>query len=119
MRHLQLGIIDIDFEHRKVIAANDRLLLTANEFDVLSYLTAHANTTVTHGELSQAVCGRGHEDEQECLCVLISHLRKTIESSPRDPKYLLTDFCVGYGNCGPFNQASLVSTNKSPGKMTP
>jgi hypothetical protein len=39
---------------------------------VLSYLTAHANTTVTRSELSQAVWGHGHEDEQECLRVLLT-----------------------------------------------
>ena len=83
-------------EQRTFIAGDDHLLLTLTEFDLLSYLGANANTTVAHRELAQAVSGRAHEDEQECLRVLINRFQKTIESSPRDPKYLLTDFCVGY-----------------------
>ena len=57
-------------EQRTVIAGDDHLLLTLTEFDLLSYLGANANTTVAHRELAQAVSGRAHEDEQECLRVL-------------------------------------------------
>ena len=83
-------------EQRTVIAGDDHLLLTLTEFDLLSYLGANANTTVTHGELAQAIWSRGHEDEQECLRVLINRPRKTIESFPKDPKYLLTDIWAGH-----------------------
>jgi two-component system KDP operon response regulator KdpE len=94
--HLQLGDIEIDFQARKIIAHNEELRMTSKEFDLLAYLTAHANKTITHRELLQAVWGPDYGNEQEYLRVFINRLRKKIEPSPSDPKYLLTEPWVGY-----------------------
>jgi two-component system KDP operon response regulator KdpE len=94
--HVHLGDVEIDFEARKIITRTEQLRLTLKEFDLLWYLASHANKTITHRELLRAVWGPDYGDEQEYLRVFINRLRKKIESSPSDPKYLLTEPWVGY-----------------------
>lgn len=93
---LQLKDVEVDFQARQVIARNEEVRLTSKEFDLLSYLAARPNKTITHRELLQAVWGPDYGDEQEYLRVFINRLRKKIERSPKDPKYLLTEPWVGY-----------------------
>jgi two-component system KDP operon response regulator KdpE len=93
---LQLGGVEIDFASRQVRAGSEELRLTSKEFDLLSYFATHPNKTLTHRELLQAVWGPDYGDEQEYLRVFINRLRKKIERSPKNPKYLLTEPWVGY-----------------------
>ncbi|MGB6198872.1 MAG: response regulator transcription factor [Candidatus Acidiferrales bacterium] len=94
--HIRLGDVEIDFEMRRVIAHGDPVRLTSKEFDLLSYLASHANRTITHRELLHAVWGPDYGDEQEYLHVFVNRLRKKIEHSSKNPKYLLTEPWVGY-----------------------
>jgi two-component system KDP operon response regulator KdpE len=93
---LHLGDIEIDLLARQVIARGEPVRLTAKEFDLLSYLATHANRTITHRELLQAVWGPDYGGEQEYLHVFVNRLRKKIERSAKNPKYLLTEPWVGY-----------------------
>jgi two-component system KDP operon response regulator KdpE len=93
---LKLGNIEIDFEARRVIVQNEQIRLTTKEFDLLFYLAAHPNKTITHRELLQAVWGPDYGGEQEYLRVFVNRLRKKIEATPSSPKYLLTEPWVGY-----------------------
>jgi two-component system KDP operon response regulator KdpE len=94
--HLQLGDVAIDFEARRVIVAGKQVRLTAKEFDLLLYLATNANRTVTHRELLSEVWGSEHVDERKYLRVFVNRLRKKIESTPHEPKYLITEPFVGY-----------------------
>jgi two-component system KDP operon response regulator KdpE len=93
---LKLGDIEIDFEARRIIAGGKQVRLTTKEFDLLCYLAAHANKTITHRELLQGVWGPDYGGEQEYLRVFVNRLRKKIEAIPSSPKYLLTEPWVGY-----------------------
>ncbi len=94
--HLHLGDVEIDFEARRVIVAGKHVRLTAKEFDLLLYLATNANRTVTHRELLSEVWGSEHVDERKYLRVFVNRLRKKIESTPHEPKYLITEPFVGY-----------------------
>jgi two-component system KDP operon response regulator KdpE len=95
-QRLQLGDVGIDFEARRVNARGEQIRLTTKEFDLLTYLAAHAGKTLTHRELLQAVWGPDYGDEQEYLRVFMGRLRKKIEAVPSSPKFLLTEPWVGY-----------------------
>jgi two-component system KDP operon response regulator KdpE len=90
------GYIDIDFRSRNVTVRGRDVRLTPKELELLRYLVAHPNETVTHRELLQAVWGADYGDELEYLRVFVNQLRKKIEPNPAKPKYLLTDPWVGY-----------------------
>jgi two-component system, OmpR family, KDP operon response regulator KdpE len=93
---LKLGEIEIDFEARRINANGKQVRLTIKEFDLLFYLAAHANKTITHRELLQEVWGPDYGGEQEYLRVFVNRLRKKIEASPSSPKFLMTEPWVGY-----------------------
>jgi two-component system KDP operon response regulator KdpE len=95
-KQLELGDIKIDFEARRIIAENKQTRLTTKEFDLLFYLAAHANKTITHKELLKEIWGPDYGGEQEYLRVFVNRLRKKIEAYPASPKYLLTEPWVGY-----------------------
>ena len=93
---VHLGEIEIDFEARQVLGYKGPIRLTPTEFELLSYLVAHANKTIGHTELLRAVWGPDYGGEHEYLRVFINHLRKKLERTPTKPKYLMTDPWVGY-----------------------
>jgi two-component system, OmpR family, KDP operon response regulator KdpE len=94
--HLKLGDIEIDFETRQVKGGQDQERLTPKEFELLSYMAAHANKIITHRELLQEVWSSDATDQKEYLRVFINRLRNKIEREPEDPQYLLTEPWVGY-----------------------
>ena len=95
-QQLRLGEVEIDFASRQVIARGRTVRLTPKEFELLSYLVARRNRTISHRELLQAVWGPDYGDELEYLRVFINRLRKKIELHPSKPCFLLTDAWAGY-----------------------
>ena len=88
--------LEIDFAGRRVRVHDKNVRLTPKEFDLLRQLVAHGGKPVPHRELLQAVWGPDYGDETEYLRVFINHLRKKIEPSPAQPKYILTEPWIGY-----------------------
>ena len=93
---LKLDDAEINFESRRVIVAGRPVRLTSKEFDLLLYLATHRNRTIPHRELLREVWGSEHVEERKYLRVFINRLRKKIEASSREPKFLLTEPFVGY-----------------------
>ena len=90
------GAVQVDFDSRQVTAPGRTVRLTPKEFDLLRYLVGHANKTVSHRELLQAVWGPDYGDQVDYLRVFVNQLRKKIEPKPSSPAYLLTEPWVGY-----------------------
>jgi two-component system KDP operon response regulator KdpE len=88
--------VEIDLPSRQITVRGRASHLTAKEFDLLSYLLARPNKTITHRELLQAVWGPDYGDELEYLRVFINRLRKKFEPNPAKPQFLLTDAWAGY-----------------------
>ena len=91
-----VGQLIIDFDTRTVSLGPAATRLTPKELDLLRYLTQHANQTVTHRELLQAVWGPDYGDEVGYLRVFIKSLRKKIEPNPEKPEYITTEPWIGY-----------------------
>ena len=93
---LQLDDLEINFTTRRVIAGGNEVRLTRKEFDLLQYLVTNANTPIPHRRLLQAIWGPDYGNEVVYLRVFINQLRKKIEPDPANPRYILTEPCVGY-----------------------
>jgi two-component system, OmpR family, KDP operon response regulator KdpE len=94
--HLKLDEVEINLEVRRVIVAGKHVRLTLKEYELLLYLASHPNRTIPHRELLREVWGAEHMNERKYLRVFINRLRKKIEASPREPKFLLTEPFIGY-----------------------
>jgi two-component system KDP operon response regulator KdpE len=63
--------------------------------DVLRHLAAHANKTVMHREVLQAVWGPDYGEAVDSLRIIVSQLRKKIDIEPAHPISILTELWVG------------------------
>ena len=95
-QRIVLGKAEIDFQSRRVQFPDRVLRLTPKEFDLLRYLSTHANRPISHRELLQAVWGPDYGDEVEYLRVFINQLRKKVEEDPAQPRFILTEPWIGY-----------------------
>jgi two-component system KDP operon response regulator KdpE len=93
---VKIGTVEVDFDARRVTTRGRNVRLTPKEFELLRYLTAHANKVLTHRELLQAVWGPDYGEEVDYLRVFVNQLRKKIEADPSKPAHLITEPWVGY-----------------------
>src|SRR5262245_42151427 len=68
---IAIGAVEVDFDARQVTAKGKTVRLTPKEFELLRYLVAHANKTVSHRELLQAVWGPDYGDQVDYLRVFV------------------------------------------------
>lgn len=90
------GAITLDVDARRVTVSGKEVKLTPKEFEVLKFLVLNAGKVVTHRALLQAVWGWESADQTEYLRVIINQLRRKMEPSPQEPKYIITEPWVGY-----------------------
>jgi two-component system, OmpR family, KDP operon response regulator KdpE len=90
------GAIMLDPVRRRVERSGLEVHLTPREFDALQFLMMHAGRPVTHARLIGALRGSGFGNEPAYSRVLVGQLRKKLEDDAADPKYILTDSCIGY-----------------------
>ena len=93
---IAIGEIEVQPAKRTVKKAGQPVRLTPKEYDILYYLMAHAGRAITHGKLLTSVWGAQYRQEVDYLRTFVRQLRKKIEDDPSNPRYLLTDTCVGY-----------------------
>jgi two-component system KDP operon response regulator KdpE len=101
---LGVGDFHIDFEVRRVQVNGQPVRLTPKEFDLFTFMARHPNRVLRHKTLLGAVWGEASEDQSEYLRVFVGQLRKKLESDSSNPRYLVTEPCVGYR----FNPTGLV-----------
>jgi len=90
------GEVTIDPERRQVTVAGRPIELTPTEFDLLVVLARHPGRVFTRLELLDRVQGYAFEGYERTVDAHVKNLRQKIEPDPRQPRYLLTVFGVGY-----------------------
>ncbi|AXC11238.1 DNA-binding response regulator KdpE [Acidisarcina polymorpha] len=93
---LTIGEIILDPVRHRLFKNGVEIKLTPREFSATQFLMENAGRPVTHARLLTLLWGSGYGDEREYLRVLISTLRKKVESDPTKPEYLLTESYIGY-----------------------
>jgi len=88
--------ISIDFARRRLTARGRQTHLPPKQFHILKYLVSNRGKPVPSHVLCELVWGAASIEHTENLRVLISQLRKLIESDPEHPKHILTKPRVGY-----------------------
>jgi DNA-binding response OmpR family regulator len=87
----------IDLERRRVSRGNNRLSLTATEFEILRHLASRPGRVYSRRELLELV--RDYEaldQDEKTINVHVSHLREKLEDDPSDPAFILTVRGAGY-----------------------
>ena len=90
------GRLRIDLAAHKVSANGVDVSLTPIEQKLLLYLAINAGRVLTYNQILENVWGPGYEDSETNLKVYVRRLRKKIEPDPARPRYVLTQWGIGY-----------------------
>jgi DNA-binding response OmpR family regulator len=91
-----VGDIAIDSGSREVHVGNQRVELTAREFDLLLHFARHPGQVFSRAQLLDSVWGFGHEGYEHTVNSHINRLRGKIERDGDQPQYIITVWGVGY-----------------------
>jgi two-component system KDP operon response regulator KdpE len=90
------GNLRVDLDRRLVTLHGQPVHLTPTEFRLLSYLMRQRNRVVPHAELLTEVWGPEYVQDTANLSVYVRYLREKLEAVPSEPRYICTEWGVGY-----------------------
>lgn len=92
----QNGDLHIDFAAGCAYKGEQELRLTPIEYKLLCLLAKNAGKVLTHNFILQEVWGSMLPGDTPSLRVFMATLRKKIEDTPSNPKYIQTHVGIGY-----------------------
>lgn len=92
----RVGDLAIDFLKRTVTLANEEVHLTPIEYRLMALLAKHAGKVLTHNFIVKEIWGPSVGNETQSLRVFMANIRRKIENSPAQPRYILTEVGIGY-----------------------
>jgi len=93
---LRAAEITLDVPRMRAEVAGHPIDLTATEFQLLAALARQPGRILTRSQLLDAVHGVAFESYERAIDTHIQNLRRKIEPKPREPRYILTVYGVGY-----------------------
>jgi DNA-binding response OmpR family regulator len=89
------GDFTIDPRSRQIACRGETISLTPTEYQLLLYLAVNAGQVLTYDQILDNVWGPGYDDPTN-IKVYVRRLRRKLEADPRKPRYILTQWGVGY-----------------------
>lgn len=93
---ITVGDIEINTRARTVKLGGEEVILTAREFELLSFFAQHPGQVFTRTQLLDKVWGYGHDGYEHTVNSHINRLRAKVEKNSAKPDYILTAWGVGY-----------------------
>jgi len=93
---LRVGDVLIDVPRMQVRVADAPIDLTATEFQLLLALARQPGRLFTRAQLLDVLHGVAFESYERAIDAHIKNVRRKIEPNPREPRYVLTVYGVGY-----------------------
>jgi DNA-binding response OmpR family regulator len=93
-----LHVLDLtlDVPRLRVTQGERRVELTPTEFELLATLARQPGRVFTRAQLLDAVRGVAFESYERAIDAHIKNIRRKLEPNPREPRYLLTVYGLGY-----------------------
>lgn len=93
---LTKGELVLDLNAYSVMKNGRKVELTAKEFEILKLLMKNPKKVYTKEQLYSQIWNDAYMGDENAVNVHISRLRNKIEDNPRDPKYVVTVWGIGY-----------------------
>jgi two-component system KDP operon response regulator KdpE len=90
-----VGGLQIDFDKRRVELDGEELRTTRLEYKLIALCFKNIGKVLTTDYILTEVWGEGYDDTQ-ILRTLMAQVRRKIEKSPANPRYIITEPGVGY-----------------------
>jgi DNA-binding response OmpR family regulator len=93
---LRSGDLLLDVPRMRVTRAGEPVELTATEFALVSAMARQPGRVFTRSQLLDAIHGVAFESYERAIDAHVKNIRRKLEPSPRQPRYLQTVYGVGY-----------------------
>jgi DNA-binding response OmpR family regulator len=93
---LRAGDLELDRDRLRLTRGGEVIDLTATEFQLVAALAAQPGRVFTRAQLLDAVQGVAFESYERAIDSHIKNIRRKLEPDPRQPRYVLTIYGVGY-----------------------
>jgi two-component system alkaline phosphatase synthesis response regulator PhoP len=93
---IRVGELEVDLTKRSVTVRGELISLTPTEFDLLAVLAQNPGRPFTRAQLLDLVYDVAYAGYDRAIDSHIKNLRRKIEPDPREPRYILTVYGVGY-----------------------
>jgi two-component system alkaline phosphatase synthesis response regulator PhoP len=93
---IRFGELTLDVPRMRTTLNEDDIELTATEFQLLATLAKQPGRIYTRAQLLESVHGIAIESYERAIDAHIKNIRRKIEPNPREPKYILKVYGVGY-----------------------
>ena len=93
---ITIGDLVLNTGDYSVSKGGRKIELTAKEFEILHLLMKNPKKVYTKEQMYSLVWNDAYLGDENAVNVHISRLRNKIEDNPRDPKYVVTVWGIGY-----------------------
>lgn len=95
---LSFNNADLEVDIKKIIVKKQGnvVSLTANEFKILSILLTNPEQVFSREQLVEKALGMDYEGFDRTIDTHIKNIRHKIEDNPKEPKYIVTVYGMGY-----------------------
>lgn len=93
---IRAGDVMLDVPRMQARVGRRAVELTSTEFELLAMMVRQPGRVFTRGQLLDAVRGEQVESFERAIDAHIKNLRRKLEPDPRNPRYVLTVYGVGY-----------------------
>jgi DNA-binding response OmpR family regulator len=93
---IRIGQLTLDVPRMRVTLDDHLIELTPTEFELLVALARQPGRIFTRSQLLDAVHGVAFESYERAIDAHIKNIRRKLEPDPREPRYILTVYGVGY-----------------------
>ena len=91
-----IGDVELDLRRLRATKSGKPLDLRPREFEILQFLIAHADETVTREQLLHHIWGEHASLYTRTIDAHITRLRHKIEVDPANPRHIITVHRLGY-----------------------
>ena len=93
---IRAGDVTLDVPRMRTEVAGTAVDLTPTEFRLLATLARQPGRIFTRSQLLDALHGVAFETYERAIDSHVKNLRRKLEPDPRQPRYVLTVYGVGY-----------------------
>lgn len=90
------GDLEVDYDKRRVYVNGEDAHLTQNEYKIVVLLSKYSGRVLTYDSIIKHIWGPNAKQGNQILRVNMANIRRKIEPSTAEPRYIMTEMGVGY-----------------------
>ncbi|MBS5568165.1 MAG: response regulator transcription factor [Clostridium sp.] len=90
------GDLEVDYDKRRVYVNGENAHLTQNEYKIVALLSKYSGRVLTYDSIIKHIWGPNAKQGNQILRVNMANIRRKIEPSTAEPRYIMTEMGVGY-----------------------